>query len=310
MGAGRGEEEAAAFLSDQHLCSRPRRILNPLSTARDRTRVLMDTSRVRSPLSHGRNTLISISAATAQQDTLCEASFTQLRAQVSDSLNTRNHDEALVCVPFANVTLKMASKLLQVKSKAALTSIGKGPRERDGADASHLFVCSPGLQAQGKIPVWKGTGHRGQNQGTSRAKLDTLSNLNLKPQTVTSVPSLTPTRGQQRQLAYPGSGLTGSGGDRQDCILVVPPPRKASPSTARRLHWDQQRREAETCPTEPLLRPDEMGPPALAEGTAPAPRGGLLAGLRGTSSRSCQPASQCGGCRHPCHAGRDLRQSS
>ena len=106
-------------------------ILDPLSTARDRTRVLMDTSRVRSPLSHGRNTLISISAATAQQDTLCEASFTQLRAQVSDSLNTRNHDEALVCVPFANVTLKMASKLLQVKSKAALTSIGKGPRERD-----------------------------------------------------------------------------------------------------------------------------------------------------------------------------------
>ena len=37
--------------------SRPRRILNPLIEARDRTRILMDASRVRQPLCHNGNSM-------------------------------------------------------------------------------------------------------------------------------------------------------------------------------------------------------------------------------------------------------------
>ena len=40
---------------DLHLSSGQHRILNPLSQARDRTNILLDTSRVCNPLSHNRN---------------------------------------------------------------------------------------------------------------------------------------------------------------------------------------------------------------------------------------------------------------
>ena len=43
---------------DLHHSSRPRRILNPRREARDGTRILMDTSRVRNPLSHKGNSYI------------------------------------------------------------------------------------------------------------------------------------------------------------------------------------------------------------------------------------------------------------
>ena len=49
-----------AMLDPNHVCnlhhsSQQRQILNPLSEARDQTRVLKDTSQVRSPLSHDGN---------------------------------------------------------------------------------------------------------------------------------------------------------------------------------------------------------------------------------------------------------------
>ena len=44
-----------SLVCDLHHSSRQCRILNPLSEARDRTRVLMDTSQVYYPLSHNKN---------------------------------------------------------------------------------------------------------------------------------------------------------------------------------------------------------------------------------------------------------------
>ena len=46
---------------DLHHSSQKRQILNPLTGAKDRTHVLMDTSRVHNPLSHSRNSLPKIS---------------------------------------------------------------------------------------------------------------------------------------------------------------------------------------------------------------------------------------------------------
>ena len=53
---------ATATLDPRHMCdlsysSRQRWILSPLSEARDRTCILMDTSQVLNPLSHNRNSL-------------------------------------------------------------------------------------------------------------------------------------------------------------------------------------------------------------------------------------------------------------
>ena len=46
---------------DLHHSSRQRRILNPLSEARDQTLVLMDTSRVHKPRSHDGNSSTGLS---------------------------------------------------------------------------------------------------------------------------------------------------------------------------------------------------------------------------------------------------------
>ena len=43
--------------SELHHSSRPLQILNPLSKARDRTHILLNTSQVHNPLSHNRNSI-------------------------------------------------------------------------------------------------------------------------------------------------------------------------------------------------------------------------------------------------------------
>ena len=49
-----------SHIRDLHHSSQQCRILNLLSEARDRTHILMDTSRVPNPLSHNRNSLFNI----------------------------------------------------------------------------------------------------------------------------------------------------------------------------------------------------------------------------------------------------------
>ena len=114
-------------------------------------------------------------------------------------------------------------------------------------------MLSCALRLRTKYQFGKGIVYTGQEQGTNRARLDTLSNpcwprMNLKSQTGKSVPNLTPTPSlpmtavsipryellfvRTNQHFHVGpvlAALIGSGGNMQDCILVVCPSRKAFP---------------------------------------------------------------------------------
>ena len=50
----------SSLVSDLHHISRQRQILNPLIEAKDQTRILMDASHIRNPLSHIRNSTLKL----------------------------------------------------------------------------------------------------------------------------------------------------------------------------------------------------------------------------------------------------------
>ena len=67
-------------ICDLHHSSGQRRILNPLSKVRDRTRILMDTSQVSKPLSHDGNSCLVIFIQTKPDRTVTEVALSQWSA--------------------------------------------------------------------------------------------------------------------------------------------------------------------------------------------------------------------------------------
>ena len=88
---------------DLHHSSWQRQILNPLSEARDRTRILMDTSRVCSPLSRNRNSpymyvYVSESKTLQNIHTMCDT-FWYFLLMLIDQQKIWFHDPLMGCYP-------------------------------------------------------------------------------------------------------------------------------------------------------------------------------------------------------------------